>query len=347
MLESLKKFIYLLREENKEDADVLLEGLDLEEELKKESTSAQSIIFPKDKFTVERARKWLGAHGKHSGKVDSTENFHRFRQFDPSECSTTPKTISFGGSGIKAIICVKKSAEELMKMACDTLETDLETDLSKLDELLKSSAEINDLPDSSFAYIEQGGSKDEDGKTTPRSLRHFPIHDSNHVRNAMARVNQSPFGPKAKAKILAAAQRLGMHVDSEKWKKVAEDAPTAFEVDLKKYNLEKGLVYGIVYMPDEVDSQGDFTSSEEIERAAHEFLPQAAMNLHHTDKEANVTVVESYIAPCDLKFDSGELVKKGSWILVSKVNDADLLKSIETGEITGYSLEGTCMKLEI
>lgn len=34
---------------------------------------------------------------------------------------------------------------------------------------------INDLPDSSFAYIEPGGSKDAVGKTIPRALRHLPF----------------------------------------------------------------------------------------------------------------------------------------------------------------------------
>lgn len=62
---------------------------------------------------------------------------------------------------------------------------------------------INDLPDSAFAYIEPGGEKDEGGKTTPRSLRHFPHHgtdgklDLPHLRNALSRAPQSPFGDKA------------------------------------------------------------------------------------------------------------------------------------------------------
>jgi hypothetical protein len=43
-----------------------------------------------------------------------------------------------------------------------------------------AAASINDLPDSMFAYIESGGKKDEQGKTVPRSLRHFPIHDGAH-----------------------------------------------------------------------------------------------------------------------------------------------------------------------
>lgn len=74
-----------------------------------------------------------------------------------------------------------------------------------------SSAEINNLPDSDFAYIEPGGSKDGDGKTTPRSLRHFPIHDAAHVRNALARIAQgAKFGDQALPKVRAAAKKFGI-----------------------------------------------------------------------------------------------------------------------------------------
>src|SRR6185437_10935691 len=50
-----------------------------------------------------------------------------------------------------------------------------------------STSAINDLPDSAFAYIEPGGKKDSEGKTTPRSLRHYPVHDKAHADNAASR----------------------------------------------------------------------------------------------------------------------------------------------------------------
>lgn len=56
---------------------------------------------------------------------------------------------------------------------------------------------VNDLPDSAFLFIESGGDKDGDGKTAPRSLRHFPYKDAGgkvdlpHLRNAIARIPQS------------------------------------------------------------------------------------------------------------------------------------------------------------
>jgi len=86
-----------------------------------------------------------------------------------------------------------------------------------------STASINDLPDSAFAYIEPGGSKDEDGKTTPRSLRHFPVHDAAHVRNALARAPQSPFGEKAMPKIRAAAKREGIEVSDTSKSQIAKE----------------------------------------------------------------------------------------------------------------------------
>ena len=78
-----------------------------------------------------------------------------------------------------------------------------------------SSASMNDLPDSAFAYIEPGGTKDSSGKTTPRGLRHFPIHDKAHAQNALSRAPQSPFGEKAMPKIKAAAKKFGVDVSDD------------------------------------------------------------------------------------------------------------------------------------
>jgi HK97 family phage prohead protease len=78
-----------------------------------------------------------------------------------------------------------------------------------------SSAAINDLPDSAFAHIEEGGTKDAQGKTVPRSKRHFPVHDEAHTRNALSRAGHSPFGKQAMPKILAAARKHGIKVGGD------------------------------------------------------------------------------------------------------------------------------------
>jgi len=75
-------------------------------------------------------------------------------------------------------------------------------------------AEINNLPDSAFAYIEPGGKKDASGRTVPRSLRHFPIHDKAHADNAAGRIAQgAEFGKEALPKVRAAQKKFGSDTD--------------------------------------------------------------------------------------------------------------------------------------
>jgi len=87
---------------------------------------------------------------------------------------------------------------------------------------------INNLPDSSFAYIEDGGEKDEDGKTKPRSLRHLPFKNAqgeishNQLVAALAAIKGArqgeppPYASKAKPKLCAAVKTWNReHPDSQ------------------------------------------------------------------------------------------------------------------------------------
>lgn len=69
-------------------------------------------------------------------------------------------------------------------------------------------AERERLHGSQFAYVDKEGGE------------HLPIHDAAHVRNAIARFNQTGFESeaakeRARKKILAAAQRFGIEVSPE------------------------------------------------------------------------------------------------------------------------------------
>lgn len=97
----------------------------------------------------------------------------------------------------------------------------------------KTTASMNDAPDSDFAYVEPGGKKDDQGKTVPRSLRHFYIADAAHVRDALSRAPQSPFGEKAMPKIEAAAKKFGIDQNDTVKKagdELASDVPVTEEV---------------------------------------------------------------------------------------------------------------------
>lgn len=83
-----------------------------------------------------------------------------------------------------------------------------------------TTAEVNDFPDSSFLYVESGGEKDKEGKTVPRTLRHFPYKDGAgklnlpHLRDAISRIPQSDV-PKEKQETLQAHARK-LLADAEK-----------------------------------------------------------------------------------------------------------------------------------
>ena len=77
-----------------------------------------------------------------------------------------------------------------------------------------SAAYINDLPDSAFLYIAPGGEKDDDGRTTPRSLRYFPVRDEKgqidlpHLRNAIAQAPKANLSPEIISKVQAEGRKM-------------------------------------------------------------------------------------------------------------------------------------------
>ncbi len=89
-----------------------------------------------------------------------------------------------------------------------------EDELALMESAVWTTAYVNTLPDSAFLYIEPGGTKDSDGKTTPRSLRHFPYKDSSgkvdlpHLRNALARIPQANIPEDVKKRLTTKAQGI-------------------------------------------------------------------------------------------------------------------------------------------
>lgn len=103
----------------------------------------------------------------------------------------------------------------------------------------KGTAEDNHLPDSAFLHVESGGEKDDEGKTTPRSLRHLPYKtadgeiDLPRLRNALSRLGQSGTGESGGEKWLSETLRktlvskaealLEKHTNAKSEKKQARD----------------------------------------------------------------------------------------------------------------------------
>jgi len=109
---------------------------------------------------------------------------------------------------------------------------------------------------------------------------------------------------------------------------------------LKATKKEERIVYGIVYEPDEEDSQGDEANAEEIRKAAYQFMEKVqTFKVMHKGKNVKVRILENYLAPVDFVIE-GKSVKKGSWVLVTRILDNKIWKAIKKGKLTGYSMAG-------
>jgi hypothetical protein len=122
----------------------------------------------------------------------------------------------------------------------------------------------------------------------------------------------------------------------------AEDGKASYQIiiPILKIQDDKQLVYGPVYEPDVVDAQGDSAGPAAIEEAAHRFSAEVrTLGIMHKSKDAGASIVESYIAPVSFQLNNN-YIRKGTWILVTKIHDAALWNDIKTGKITGYSMGG-------
>lgn len=109
-----------------------------------------------------------------------------------------------------------------------------------------------------------------------------------------------------------------------------------------KADSDSHYVTGIVYEPMVEDTDGNYMTAAEIEKAAHWFMKNAgdADIQHCFSKAEGVEVVESYIAKCDMEIED-QPIKKGTWLMTMEISDADVWDKIEKGEITGFSMGGT------
>lgn len=80
---------------------------------------------------------------------------------------------------------------------------------------------VNKLPDSSFAVIEAGGTEDAEGKTTPRSLRHFPYKnaegkvDVKSLEDSLAVVAESGLSLEAQKSAMAILRQAAQSIKKE------------------------------------------------------------------------------------------------------------------------------------
>jgi hypothetical protein len=117
----------------------------------------------------------------------------------------------------------------------------------------------------------------------------------------------------------------------------------AIDVPIVKVDDEKGIAYGIVYAPGDLDAQGDFAKAIDIEKAAHNFVASgrsANIDVQHNFEKSGAQVVESWIVK-----DQDIFEDVGAWAVGVKLTD-ELVKAAKDGKLNAFSMAGTATRIE-
>ena len=110
-----------------------------------------------------------------------------------------------------------------------------------------------------------------------------------------------------------------------------------------KVDDEQRIVGGIVYAPDEVDSQGDYTDTEEIWAAMKQYMINTGglMKIMHKGKQIDAPVIDVFQAEVDT-MKGGSHIPAGAWYQSNYIPEGmdDVWESIKKGELSGYSMAG-------
>lgn len=119
-------------------------------------------------------------------------------------------------------------------------------------------------------------------------------------------------------------------------------------VNIVKVDEDKREVTGVVYEPDVADTEGDYTTSDEIKKAAYLFMKnQKTTNI---DKQHDETPDEGFVAESWIVQKNDERLpdaKEGSWAVVIKVENDETWDGVKSGEITGLSMGGVAVAEEV
>jgi HK97 family phage prohead protease len=227
---------------------------------------------------------------------------------------------------------------------------------------------INDLPDSAFLLIEPGGHKDAQGKTIPRTLRHFPVRNAGggvdlpHVRNALAQIPKaSTLTPAQRETAMAKAKELakGTSVSGDvghyagaagsgRSGLFAAEEPAPAEAMGEQL---RSFIYGLEVRSDAtgrtlVGRAVPFGMVAEVGHYRERFVQGAFARQIASGQAHRVKLFESHHARLEGAAPIGktaELIERpdglhGSWPLNNTTRANDALELVRSGEVTGLSV---------
>jgi hypothetical protein len=118
------------------------------------------------------------------------------------------------------------------------------------------------------------------------------------------------------------------------------------ELQVKKSfsSSEYHYVFGEVYAPHQVDTDGEIMTAGDIQSLAHGFIAggETRIDINHNHIPADgVEVVESFIARKD---DTD--YREGAWVLGLRMKEGQVWDAIKSGELNGFSFEASVKKIK-
>lgn len=118
------------------------------------------------------------------------------------------------------------------------------------------------------------------------------------------------------------------------------------EVEFQKQDDDERIVGGIVYAPNQVDSQGDWTDEVELKKAMYNFMEASqGFNEMHVTQDKRVSVLECF-QPEEETVKGNGVIPKGAWWVSLRVHDDALWEKIKSGEYNGFSLQGSGTRIK-
>lgn len=113
---------------------------------------------------------------------------------------------------------------------------------------------------------------------------------------------------------------------------------------IAKTDSEEGTVTGIVYAPDQIDSQGDTATAEEIKKAAYGFMK--SKNIDNVDREHDFSRVDAFVAQSWIVQKGDPLFPddEGAWAVTIQLESDELKELAKSGQIAGLSMAGEALK---
>lgn len=110
-----------------------------------------------------------------------------------------------------------------------------------------------------------------------------------------------------------------------------------YEVQIKRADSAKRIVFGEVYAPLRLDTYGEFMLPDDVEAMAHRFMRldlSGVVDVQHDNVPRSAYPVESFIAR-----EGDPDFTPGAWVVGVKVDDNLVWSAIEKGELNAFSFQ--------